>query len=134
MRRIVLIIGGVLLAGLLLLISPFVYDGIRSGLQSRALENRTDFPQIAAACDTLLPAVTNDVTRFSLTDPRVPPLLRSLSPRRITAFSDQITLEFHGGEVLYGYRFRQDATNLKRWTLYYYTGQMEKPLTTIVPD
>jgi hypothetical protein len=134
MTKIALIILGVLIAGFLLLISPFLYDGFHSAAQSRALQHRSDFPQIAAACATLMHAVTNDSSLVPAADPRVPALLRSLCPRHISASSNHVTLEFHGGFDHYGYRFRQADSDPKQWTLSYYTEHGEKLLTTISHD
>src|SRR5437016_6012082 len=131
MARIALIVVGVVVAGFLLLISPFLYDGFRCAWQSRALQNRSDYPQIAAACATLTRAITNHSILIPVADPRVPPLLRSLSPRYIGASSNHVTLEFHGGFDHYGYRFQQVDTDPKQWTLSYYTEHGEKLLTTI---
>jgi len=127
-------IEGVIIAGLLLLFAPVAYDGIRSASQKRSLQNRSDYPEIAAACASLARSVTNDSASIPLTDPRVPAVLRSLSPRYIGASTDFMTLEFHGGLKHYGYRLRQSATNRNEWTLFYFAERSEKPLTTITND
>jgi hypothetical protein len=136
MRTALIILGVISLVALLLvgaLISPFVYQAFRSSGQQRALQNRSDYPQIAAACVTLSRAVTNDGLIYP-SDPIVPPLLRSLSFQYIAADSNHITMEFHGGFDHYGYHVRQSATDPKQWTISYYTEKSEKPLTTISHD
>src|SRR5262245_20238577 len=134
MAKVALIIVGVLVAGVLLLISPFVYLGLKSSSQMRALQSRTDYPQIAAACATLARTITNDTGIIWPTDPVVPPLLRSLSPQYISASSNHVTMEFHGGFDHYGYRVRQSDTNSTRWTIFWYTEKGERLLTTISHD
>jgi hypothetical protein len=131
MAKIMLIVVGVLIAGVLLLISPFVYDGFRSASQRRSLQNRSDYPQIATACITLARAITNNSTLISVTDPRIPALLQSLSPRHISASTNHVTMEFHGGFDHYGYRVRQTDIDPKQWAIFYYTEHGEKLLTTI---
>jgi hypothetical protein len=127
-----LIIFAVLISGLLLLISPFLYDVFHSAAQRRALQDRSDFPQIAADCAMLMRATTSDSVLDPISDPRVPARLRSLSPKYISASSNHVTLEFHGGFDHYGYRFRE--TDPKQWALFYYTEQDERLLTTISQD
>lgn len=134
MTKNVLIIIGVLIAAFLLLISPFLYDAFHSAAQSRALQHRSDFPQIAADCASLKHAMANNSTDIPIDDPKVSTLLRSLAPRSILASSNLVTLEFHGGFDRYGYRLRQAETNPKQWELYYYWEGGEKLLTTISPD
>jgi hypothetical protein len=134
MRKIAFIIVGVVIVGALLLISPFVYYGFKVAGQRRVLQSRSDYPQIAAACVTLARASTNESALIKPTDPIVPPILRSLSPRYISASSNHVTMEFHGGFDHYGYRVRQSDTNLKQWTISYYTEQGERLLTTISHD
>jgi hypothetical protein len=131
MSKVALIIGGVLIAGLIVLVSPFVYHGLQISSQRRALLNRSDFPQIAATCVALARAVTNDSPFIKPTDSIIPPLLRSLSPKYINASSNSVTMEFHGGFDHYGYRVRQSDTNAKLWTISWYTEQGERLLTTI---
>jgi hypothetical protein len=134
MTKIALIIVGVLLAGFLLFAWPFLHEGFHSASQSRALQHRSDYPEIAAACATLACGITNDSVFVPVADPRVPAILRSLSPRRIRASSNEVTLEFHGGFEHYGYRFRHADTDSKHCTLSYYTEQGEKLLATISHD
>lgn len=129
-----LIIFTALLSGFVLLISPIVYDVIRSAVQRRALQNRNDFPQIAADCAMLMRATTSDSVLDPISDPRVPARLRALSPSYISASSNHVTLEFHGGFDHYGYRFRETDTDPKQWALFYYTEQDERLLTTISQD
>ena len=119
---------GVLLA-IGILLSGFVYERFIS--RSRELQNRSDYPQIAAACVTLARGITNGTLLFEPTDPKVPMLLRSLSPRYIGASPNQVTLEFAGGFDHYGYRVRQSATNSREWAISYYTEQGSKLLATI---
>jgi hypothetical protein len=118
MGKVALIIIGVLVVAVLLMvglfIAPFVYDGFRSSSQRRALQRRSDYSQIATAC--------------------VPTLIRSLSPRYISASSNHVTMEFHGGFDHYGYRVRQSDTNATQWTISWYTEQGERLLTTISHD
>ncbi len=134
MRKIALIIVGVVIAGVLLLVSPFVYYACKIAGQRRALQSRSDYPQIAAACVTLTRAITNESALIKPTDPVVPAILRSLSPRYMSASSNHVTLEFHGGFDHYGYRVRQSDSNPKQWTISYYTEQGERLLTTISHD
>jgi hypothetical protein len=134
MRKIALILLGILIVGVLGIISPFLYDGFHSAAQRRALQHRSDFLQIAAACATLAHAITNESSLVPPADPRVPALLRSLSPRHISASSNHVTLEFHGGFDHYGYRFRHADTDPKEWSLFFYTEHGEKFLTTISHD
>ena len=131
MTKIVPVVVGVLVMGVLLLISPFVYLGFKSAGQRRALQNRSDFPQIALACVSLARSFTNDFTLVPVSDPRIPLTLRSLSPRSIHGATNFVNLEFHGGFDHYGYRLRQSETNSRLWTLSYYTEHGERPLTTI---
>jgi len=133
MAKVALIIIAVLVAGVLLLISPFVYLGLKSSSQMRALQSRSDFPQIATACVALARSTTNHTPFIQPTDAIVPPLLRSLSPRYITADSNRVTMEFHGGFDHYGYRVRQSDTNPALWTISWYTEKGERLLTTISP-
>lgn len=101
---------------------PFGYDGLKSGRQRKALLSRSDYPQIAAACVKLAHAITNDEGMgWSSSDPIVPALLRSLSPRDIGGYSNYITMEFHGGIDHYGYNAEQSKSDPKVWSLYYYS-------------
>ncbi len=135
MTKIVLIFVGVLVAGAVavvgLFLAPMIYDGFRSAGQKRALQARTDYPQIAAACVSLARAITNDAVLLKPTDAIVPEALRLLSPRYISANTSLITLEFHGGFDHYGYRVQQADTDAKLWTIYYYTEEGRRLLTTI---
>ena len=134
MAKVALIIVGVLVAGFLLLVSPFVYFASKSANQQRALKNRSDFPQIAGACVTLARANTNHTGFIYPDNPVVPPLLRSLAPKYITANSNSVRMEFHGGFDHYGFRVRQSETNAKLWTISWYTEQGERLLETVQHD
>jgi hypothetical protein len=131
MKKVALITIGVLAVGLLVLISPFVYLAFKSASQMRALQSRTDYPQIATACVTIARSVTNQTPFIKPTDPIVPLFLRSLPWRYITANSNYVTVEFRGGFDHYGYRVRQSDTNPALWTISWYTEQGERLLTTI---
>jgi hypothetical protein len=133
MAKVAFIIIGVLAVGVLVIISPFVYLGLKSSSQMRALQSRSDYSQIATACVTIARSVTNQTPFIKPTDPIVPPLLRSLSPRYITADSNSVAMEFHGGFDHYGYRVRQSDTNPALWTISWYTEKGERLLTTISP-
>lgn|SRR5688572_12276653 len=133
MAKAVVIILAVLVAGVLILISPFMYLGLKSSSQIRALRSRTDYPQIANACVTLARSVTNH-SLIKPSDPRVPALLRSLSPRYLTADSNSVRLEFHGGFDHYGYRVEQSDTNAKQWSIFWYTEKSQRLLSTISHD
>jgi hypothetical protein len=132
--KLALISLAVLIVGVLLLISPFVYLGLKSASQMRALQSRSDYTQIASACITLARAVTNPAPVIKPHDSLVPPLLQSLSPRYIIAESNDVTVEFHGGFNHYGYRVRQSDTNAALWTISWYTEHGERLLTTISHD
>jgi hypothetical protein len=138
MTKIALIIVGIVIVGVVavvgLFLAPIVYDGFRSASQQRALQARTDYPQIAAACVSLARSITNDSVLLKPSDPVVPAALRSLSPRYISAYSNFITLEFHGGFDHYGYRVQQSDADARLWTIYYYTEQGQRLLTTITND
>jgi hypothetical protein len=138
MGKVALIIIGVLVVAVLLMvglfIAPFVYDGFRSSSQRRALQRRSDYSQIATACVAIARTITNDSSLIKPTDPIVPTLIRSLSPRYISASSNHVTMEFHGGFDHYGYRVRQSDTNATQWTISWYTEQGERLLTTISHD
>src|SRR5262245_29082107 len=130
MARITFIIFAVLLAGVVILIGPFLYPTLKSRGQIRALKSRSDYPQIATACVTLARSVTN-YSRIKPSDPRVPALLRSLSPRYITAGSNSVTMEFHGGFNNYGYRVEQSDDNANLWRMYWYFEKNQRLLSTI---
>ena len=134
MARIALIVFGVLVASVLLLISPLVYDGVQIVRQRRALQSRSDYPQIAAACVTVALSTTNHSSHILLADPAVPPLLRSLSPRYMSVSSNSVTMEFHDGADHYGYRVRKSDRNAKEWTISWYTERGERLLSTITRD
>jgi hypothetical protein len=132
MRKIVLIVLGVVVVGALVAVSvftaPILYWTMKDGYQSRS-----DFPQIATACVTIARSVTNQTPFIKPTDPIVPPFLRSLPWSYITANSNYVTMEFHGGFDHYGYRVRQSDTNSALWTFSWYTENGERLLTTISP-
>jgi hypothetical protein len=112
------------------------YDVFRSTNQKRALQGRSDYPQIAAACVTLARSLTaDDGTTIEVADPRVPATLRSLAPCYIFANKKQVSLPFHGGFDHYGYVVRQSDTNPKQWTISYYDeSPNEKVLATFSSD
>ena len=117
-----------------LFILPFVYEGFHSVGQQRALLNRTDYPQIVAACITIARATTNDSAIIRPSDPGVPALVRALSPRFIIASSNLVRMEFHGGFDHYGYRVRQCETNPAQWAISYYTEGGERFLAEITHE
>lgn len=133
MGKVALIIIGVLAVGVLVLLSPFVYPALKGANQMRALQSRSDYSQIATACVAIARSVTNQTPFIKPTNPIVPPFLRSLPWRYITANSNHVTMEFHGGFDHYGYRVRQSDTNPALWTISWYTEQGERLLTTITP-
>jgi hypothetical protein len=133
MSKPALIIVAVLVAGVFALVSPFIYLGIKSARQIRALQNRSDYSQIALACVALAQSATNDMPFIKPTDLCMPALLRSLAPRYINATSNRVTVEFHGGFDHYGYQVRQSETNAAFWTISWYTERGERLLTTIAP-
>jgi hypothetical protein len=133
MAKIAFIIFAVLLAGVVILIGPFLSPALKSRGQIRALQSRSDYPQIATACVTLARSVTNH-SRIKPSDPRVPPLLRALSPRYITADSNSVTMEFHGGFNHYGYRVEQSDGNANLWRIYWYFEKNQRLLSTISHD
>ena len=110
------------------------YDVFRSAHQKRKLQSRQDYPEIAARCVMLARSVTDNGISIDVTDQRVPETLRSLGPRSIFASSNQVTLEFHGAFDHYGYRVRQSDKNPKEWSIFWYTEQGERLLTTISHD
>jgi hypothetical protein len=134
MGKIALVAVSILTVGVLLLVSPVLYLGIKNSNQRRALQNRNDFDQIANACVTLARSLTNEVAFIKPSDPIVPPLLRSLSPRYMNASPNGVTMEFHGGFDHYGYRVRQSATNPLEWTISWYTEKSARHLGTISRD
>jgi len=138
MPKSVLIMFGVVALGVVMVVglflAPMILDGFRSARQQRALQARSDYPQIAAACVSLARTITNDSTLIEPSDPVVPAALRALSPRYISAYTNSITLEFHGGFDHYGFRVEQADTDPKLWTISYYTEQGQRLLTTITNE
>ena len=110
------------------------YDVIRSAIQRKSLQSRSDFPEIAAACVSLAGKFPSEYEEASGTDQRVPPLLKTLSPNSIFGSSQRLGLEFHGGFDHYGYTIRQSESDVTRWTLYFYTEQGMKELATITHE
>ena len=110
------------------------YDVIRSANQRKSLQSRSDFPEIAAACVSLAGKLSSENEEVSVTDPRIPPLLKTLSPNSIFGSSHRLGLEFHGGFDHYGYTVRQSESDVTRWTLYFYTEQGMTELTTIIHE
>jgi hypothetical protein len=139
MRKIILIVFGVVFAATLIaaavFFAPLLYwtmkDGFQSARQKQALQNRSDYSQIATACIAMARSATNETPFIKPTDPVVPPSLRSLPWRYITANSNYVTMEFHGGFDHYGYRVQQSDTNSSLWTISWYTEQGERLLATI---
>jgi hypothetical protein len=78
---------------------------------------RSDYPQIAAACVKLALSNTNERTNWQPSDPIVPPILRSLSPRNISGYSNRFVQVEFGGMGRYSYTVRQSDTDPKQWTL-----------------
>jgi hypothetical protein len=137
MRKLLVMIFGVVVACMLLVgmfIASFVYGGIRSSSQKRALQNRTDYGEIALAAVALTHAITNDSKLLRPNDAAVPPALRALSPKYISASSNQVLMEFHGGFDHYGFIVRQSTANSRQWTISYYTERKERLLTTVSED
>jgi len=126
-------IAGFWIALLAWFLSSMIRDGFHSRRQMQALQSRSDYPQIAAACIRIVHSVTNQ-EEIALSDARVSETIRALRPSYILAESNYLTMEFHGGFDHYGFRLEQSATNSERWTLLYYTEESEKPLTTISDD
>ena len=131
MGKMVLVVVGLALALLLVLASPFVYDALQTLKQRRALLSRSDYPQIAATCLTLMKSITNHSGFIYPSDSRIPVFLRALSFRYIDSSSNHLRMEFHGGFDHYGYELRRSNTNPNGWTLLWYTEDTRKPLTTI---
>jgi hypothetical protein len=128
------VLASVALLAIGLFIAPIVYDVFRSASQQRALQNRSDYPKIALECAALARAVTNDSGIFWPEAGGVSPFLQSLSPQYISAYSNRVTMEFHGGFDHYGYRVRQCDTNPAQWSISYYTEHSEKFLATVSYD
>jgi len=134
MTKIILIVFGVIAAGVALFGAPYVYEGLKIGAQMRSLRNRSDNQQIAVSCVNLVHSVSGGLVRVSVADPRVPEVLRSLHPGYILASTNGLTMEFHGGFEHYGYRLRQSERDSKQWTLSFYNDQNEELLTTVTRD
>ncbi len=131
MGKLAILSRGILIAGVVLLVSSFVLHGFRVAGQKRALRTRPDITRIAEACVTVAHAMTDESSVIEPTNPVVPTLLRSLSPHYLFASSRQVTVEFHGGMDHYGYRVRRSAANPKQWTISWYTEQGQEVLATI---
>ena len=83
----------------------------------KRLFNRSDYPQIAAACVKLANTVTTEEGLHPApSDPSIPPLLRSLSPQYIRCRSNYVLLGF-GGMGRYTYTVLQSTNDPKVWTL-----------------
>lgn len=121
-------------------------DVSRARSQKRELQSRGDYPEVAAACLSLVNAVeadapdkdiwrlTTDPQPLACTDPRVPRLLLSLSPRAILVSSSRVTLECHGGFDHYGFRLTKeydDNPKVQKWTLSYYEEGVQTDLATV---
>jgi len=113
-------------------ISAIVYEGYRSAIQNRVLQSRADYPQIITACVTLKRTITNDSLLILPGDPIVPSLMRFLLPRYISASSNDVMLELHGGFEHYGFRARPSVADSKQCTISFYTEKGESLLTTIL--
>jgi hypothetical protein len=121
-----------IVVGIVVLVAPFMYLGVKSRQQQQALQNRTDFSEIARAGVRLARSFTNDNPLVFPTNSLVPPLLRSLSPRYFSVESNRVTMEFHGGFDHYGYHIRQSGTNPALWSISWYTEHGERFLTNIL--
>jgi hypothetical protein len=89
------------------------YQDIR---QRKMLFERSDYPQIATACVKLALSVTNESTGWQSSDPAIPPILRSLSPREIIGYSNCVIMEF-GGMGRYSYTVLRSESDPRQWTL-----------------
>ncbi len=123
-----------LVGGFLFFNSPYRLSVLDDARQKRALQSRADYSQIANACVSLAHAVTNQTTFIQPANPIVPPLLRSLSPHYLTADTNFVAIEFHGGLDHYGYIVRQSDTNASHWTISWYTESGERHLGTVLRD
>ena len=121
---------GVLGVGALLVLWPVLTDILRSNDQMKALQSRSDYPQIAAASISLARSVTNQFD-IPVTDSRVPALLKELAPRYIMISEGLVTMEFHGGFDHYGYRVQRSKADSNQWTISFYTENGEKPLAQV---
>ena len=138
MQKTILTIAAVVFAtivvGIVLLVAPFMYLGVKSRQQQQALQNRTDFTEIAKIGTRLTRSVTNDYRLIRQNDVEMPPLLKSISARYVTVYSNHVRIEFHGGFDHYGYHIQQSQTNPVFWSISWYTEHGERFLTNIVTD
>jgi hypothetical protein len=136
MQKTILIIAAVVFAtivvGIVLLVAPFMYLGVKSRQQQQALQNRSDFQEIARVGVKLAQSITNGGVVIRPTDARMPPFLQSISPRYVSVYSNHVIMEFHGGIAHYGYRIRQSDTNPVLWSISWYNERAERLLTNIV--
>jgi len=94
---------------------------ISGTLYKKSLLERSDFPQIIAACVTLAHSATNDHMDWQLTDPALPPALRRLSLSGISGDTNRVTLWLSGGWERTVYFVTQSETNAKQWTIAVYS-------------
>ncbi len=134
MIKFLFITTGLLLAGVPLLVGPAAYKDVVSARQRQALLTRTDYPEIARACAGIAQSATKGFPFVAVSDSRVPESLRSLAPRFITAWTNELTVDFQGGSKPYGYKLRPAATTPGQWTLFFFTLEGEQPLATITLD
>ena len=127
--KVIFVIVGSIVGTIALFLGFTWYDVLHSDYQKRRLQSRSDYAQIAAACASLPRSITGWSVEPS--DPRVPPIVRSLSPRYILLRSNAVTLEFHGTVDHYGYRVEQSELDTNLWTISYYAEHETKSLTTI---
>lgn len=134
----VLIVAGAMVVALVgafgFFLAPMIYDGFHSAHQQRSLQRRSDYQQIAAACVLLARAKTNASAMVKPSDPMVPAVLSQLAPRYIGAYSNLVTLEFHGGFDHYGYRVEQSEEDARIWRISYYTEKERRVLATITNE
>ena len=123
MRKILIAIAVIFVALLVLVISL----RISATLYKKSLLERSDFPQITAACVTLAHSLTNEHTNWKPSDPAVPPALRSLSLDSINVCSNQATLWLHGGWERTIYYVRQSESDPRQWTLAVYSEHLGSP-------
>lgn len=124
---------GICLGGWLWWFGPVIREGRQSRRQIQSLQSRDDYPQLAQACLKLKHTVTHH-EEIALTDERVPPAIRQLSPAYILAGSNYLTVEFHGGMDHYGYQLEPSATDSRLWTFSFYSNKGAKALTTITNE
>ena len=125
---------GVVLAAVMFVgfvVTVFIPAAILRGDQKSALQHRKDYPEITASCITLAHNITNNSEPLKSSDPRVPAILRSLSPQYIDVQTNLVTLEFHGGADQFGYEVRQLEGDRRLWTISFYTRRGLRLLTTI---